>query len=165
MHWELVTANEPKQSARFASSLGEWLVLWGESGIYAIASCSEGNAAGDAEKAPRWIERAWKAYWRGEEPDVVLCSSRKPTAITAAVWETVLKIPFGKTLSYGDVAVRAGIPRAPRAVGSVMRANPWSLFLPCHRVIGSDGKMRGYGGPAGIALKERLLEYERQFAK
>ena len=165
MHWELVTANEPKQSARFASSLGEWLVLWGESGIYAIASCSEGNAAGDAEKAPRWIERAWKAYWRGEEPDVVLCSSRMPTATTAAIWETVLRIPFGKTLSYGEVAVRAGIPRAPRAVGSVMRANPWALFLPCHRVIGSDGKMRGYGGPAGIALKERLLEYERQFAK
>ena len=165
MHWELVTANEPKQASRLASSLGEWLVLWGKSGIYGIASCSDEGAPGVAANAPRWLERAWKTFWRGEELDIALCTGKKPTAITEAVWETVLKIPFGKTLSYGEVAARAKKKRARGAVGSIMRGNPWSLFLPCHRVIGSDGKMRGYGGPTGIAMKERLLEYERQFAK
>ena len=64
----------------------------------------------------------------------------------------VKDIPFGKTKSYGEVASLVGKPRAARAVGTILRNNPWPLFVPCHRVIGKNGKLLGYGGPQGVCL-------------
>jgi methylated-DNA-[protein]-cysteine S-methyltransferase len=68
------------------------------------------------------------------------------------------KIPFGSTVSYGELAVRAGFPGAARAVGRVMATNPLPLLIPCHRVIGSGGELCGFGG--GLELKRKLLEHE-----
>jgi methylated-DNA-[protein]-cysteine S-methyltransferase len=74
------------------------------------------------------------------------------------VWKALLDIPFGATTSYGAVARRIGHPTAARAVGAANGANPIALIVPCHRVIGADGSLTGYGG--GLPLKRKLLEHE-----
>jgi methylated-DNA-[protein]-cysteine S-methyltransferase len=74
------------------------------------------------------------------------------------VWTALLDIPFGTTTSYGAVAKRIGHPTAARAVGAANGANPIALIVPCHRVIGADGSLTGYGG--GLPLKRKLLEHE-----
>lgn len=78
------------------------------------------------------------------------------------VWKALLDIPFGTTTSYGAVAKAIGHPTAARAVGAANGANPIALIVPCHRVIGSDGTLTGYGG--GLPLKRKLLEHEARVA-
>jgi methylated-DNA-[protein]-cysteine S-methyltransferase len=78
------------------------------------------------------------------------------------VWDALLEIPFGTTTSYGAIAKRIGHPSAARAVGAANGANPIALVVPCHRVIGSDGSLTGYGG--GLPLKRKLLEHEARAA-
>ncbi len=74
------------------------------------------------------------------------------------VLEETCRIPFGKTASYGEIARRIGNPRSARAVGAALNANPIPLIIPCHRVIGSDGSLVGFGG--GIRTKKLLLDHE-----
>lgn len=76
------------------------------------------------------------------------------------VLEQTRKIGYGKTLPYGELALRAGFPRAARGVGSVMSHNRFPVIIPCHRVVASQGKLGGYSGPQGICLKEQLLALE-----
>lgn len=80
------------------------------------------------------------------------------TDFQVKVWNELLKIPFGETISYGDLAQRIGMPKAVRAVANANGANPLSVFVPCHRVIGGDRSLTGYGG--GIEVKRRVLELE-----
>lgn len=80
------------------------------------------------------------------------------TPFRRQVLEECARIPAGKTISYGELAEKVGKPRAARAVGRVMATNPWPLFFPCHRVVGSDGSLHGYGG--GLPMKEALLRAE-----
>lgn len=76
------------------------------------------------------------------------------------VLERCAQIPAGQTLTYGQLAAQAGRPRAARAVGSAMARNRWPLIIPCHRVVGSDGRLTGYSGTGGIETKRRLLGLE-----
>lgn len=78
------------------------------------------------------------------------------------VWKALRDIPFGTTTSYGAVAKAIGFPKAARAVGAANGANPIGLIVPCHRVIGADGSLTGYGG--GLPLKRRLLAHEARVA-
>lgn len=78
------------------------------------------------------------------------------------VWNQLQKIPYGETRTYKDIAIAAGCPRGFRAVGMANHNNPISIIVPCHRVIGSGGKLTGYGG--GLEIKEYLLELERRFS-
>ena len=80
------------------------------------------------------------------------------TPFQVAVWEEMLRIPYGKTRTYGDVAKLVGYPKASRAVGGACNANPVAVIVPCHRIVGSNGKLTGYGG--GIPTKEWLLKLE-----
>ena len=80
------------------------------------------------------------------------------TAFQEKVWRALLAIPFGVTVSYADIARQIGMPKAVRAVANANRANVISIFVPCHRVIGSDGSLTGYGG--GLPTKNFLLELE-----
>ena len=77
-------------------------------------------------------------------------------------WEALLQVPYGKTRSYGDIARAAGSPKGFRAVGMANNRNPVAIIIPCHRIIGSDGKLVGYGG--GLDIKVFLLELERKNA-
>ena len=76
------------------------------------------------------------------------------------VWAELVKIPFGETISYGELARRIGNPAASRAVGRANATNPIAVIVPCHRVIGTNGKLTGYAG--GIELKDKLLAWERR---
>ncbi|KPJ48316.1 MAG: hypothetical protein AMJ38_05620 [Dehalococcoidia bacterium DG_22] len=98
-------------------------------------------------------------YARGEPvafPDALDFAAATP--FQRAVWQATQEIPYGQTRSYGWLAARVGKPRAARAVGQAMAANPWPIIVPCHRVISSNGRLGGYGG--GLDMKERLLLLE-----
>jgi methylated-DNA-[protein]-cysteine S-methyltransferase len=76
------------------------------------------------------------------------------------VLEQCRRIPYGKTMSYAELAAKAGSPRAARAVGNCMAANPIPLIIPCHRVVRSDGRLGSYSAPGGVAMKRRILALE-----
>jgi methylated-DNA-[protein]-cysteine S-methyltransferase len=100
-----------------------------------------------------------RRYARGEPvafPDALDFSAATP--FQRAVWQATRHIPYGQKRSYGWLAARVGKPRAARAVGQAMAANPWPLIVPCHRVVSSNGSLGGYGG--GLDMKERLLLLE-----
>jgi methylated-DNA-[protein]-cysteine S-methyltransferase len=101
-------------------------------------------------------------YFGGKRKTFDLPLALGGTAFQAAVWKALREIPYGKTLSYGELAARAGTPRACRAAGTANNRNPVVIIVPCHRVIGADGGLTGYGG--GLALKQYLLDLERQGA-
>ena len=82
------------------------------------------------------------------------------TPFQKKVLSTVSKVPYGILKSYQEIAVEAGFPRAFRAVGNMMRKNPLPLIIPCHRVIRSDGKLGGFSGGKGIALKKKMIDWE-----
>ncbi len=111
----------------------------------------------------RELRRQLEAYAAGELRAFDLPLAPRGTPFRRAVWEILRGIPYGETLSYGELARRAGRPGAGRAVGGAMGANPILLIQPCHRVIGSDGTLRGFG--AGVDLKAALLAFEARILR
>ncbi len=102
-----------------------------------------------------------RRYFRGEKIDFNLpLDMSLGTPFMRRVWEATRLIPYGETRSYAWVARMAGSPRAFRAVGMALARNPLPLLVPCHRVIGSDGSLRGFTAPGGVKLKMKLLEHE-----
>ena len=113
------------------------------------------------EDAARLAEatRQLRAYFRGALQQFDLPLAPRGTPFQQRVWRELLTIPYGETVSYGDLARRLGNPSASRAIGLANGSNPISIVIPCHRVIGSDGKLTGYGG--GLRNKEWLLALEQ----
>jgi methylated-DNA-[protein]-cysteine S-methyltransferase len=99
------------------------------------------------------------AYFEGTLTDFDLPLQIAGTIFQQRVWEALKTIPYGTTLSYGELAQQIGQPTASRAVGLANGRNPVSIVVPCHRVIGANGKLTGYGG--GIERKQWLLNHER----
>src|SRR5262249_55861135 len=97
-------------------------------------------------------------YFAGERTSFDLKLHMEGGAFQRTVWHALTEIPYGETISYGELARRIGQPDKPRAVGTANGANPIAVIVPCHRVIGADGKLVGYGG--GLENKRRLLELE-----
>ncbi len=97
-------------------------------------------------------------YLRGELREFSCRLDLRGTEFQLAVWEEMRSIPYGATRAYSEIAQAIGRPRAYRAVGAACAANPLPIIVPCHRVIGRDGSLRGYGG--GLELKEALLKLE-----
>ena len=104
-------------------------------------------------------ERQLGEYFSGDRTDFELPLAPDGTAFQRRVWDALCEIPYGETISYGELARRIGQPSASRAVGLANGKNPISIVVPCHRVIGSSGKLVGYGG--GLERKHTLLELER----
>ncbi|RME83059.1 MAG: methylated-DNA--[protein]-cysteine S-methyltransferase [Caldilineae bacterium] len=98
------------------------------------------------------------AYFAGELREFDLPLAPQGTAFQKRVWDYLLSIPYGRTVSYRQVAEALGNPAAIRAVGAANGANPIPIIIPCHRVVGSDGSLVGYGG--GLWRKEWLLRHE-----
>jgi len=98
------------------------------------------------------------SYLAGKLREFSLPVAPAGTAFMKQVWTSLCEIPYGKTVSYKDIAAKIGNPNAARAVGLANSRNPIPIFIPCHRVIGADGSPIGYRG--GIQLKRRLLEME-----
>ena len=100
-------------------------------------------------------------YLAGKRKTFDLPLAPKGTPFQQAVWRALLDIPYGKTCAYGDIARAVNNPKAVRAVGGANNKNPIFIIVPCHRVIGKDGSLTGYGG--GMDMKKRLLALEKQF--
>ncbi|MGI9335072.1 MAG: methylated-DNA--[protein]-cysteine S-methyltransferase [Gammaproteobacteria bacterium] len=98
------------------------------------------------------------AYFAGELRTFDLALDLAGTPFQCAVWEALLDIPYGETTSYGALATRIGRPKASRAVGSANGSNPLPIVVPCHRVIGANGDLTGFGG--GLPIKRWLLRHE-----
>jgi AraC family transcriptional regulator of adaptative response/methylated-DNA-[protein]-cysteine methyltransferase len=101
-------------------------------------------------------------YFAGESAAFQIPTLQHGTAFQEAVWQALKQIPAGQTRSYGDIAEMLGQPEKSREVGRANGANRISIILPCHRVIGADGSLVGYGG--GLWRKEWLLDHERRYA-
>lgn len=99
-------------------------------------------------------------YFQGKRKDFDIPMEAKGTEFQKSVWDQLLKVPYGETCSYGEIAKRIGNPKASRAIGMANNRNPISIIIPCHRVIGASGKLVGYGG--GLDIKERLLKLEKE---
>lgn len=109
------------------------------------------------------IEHALDAYFKGQSKAFDLdVTFLKGTPFQLEVWREMLKIPFGHTKSYQDLAISIGRPLAIRAVGQACKRNPIGIVVPCHRVIGKDGSMTGYSGKGYVHIKKRLLDFERE---
>jgi methylated-DNA-[protein]-cysteine S-methyltransferase len=104
------------------------------------------------------VERQLAEYFAGERRDFDLELAPRGTAFEKEVWAALRAIPYGETRSYGELARVLGRPGSARAVGRANGANPLPIVVPCHRVIGADGSLTGFGG--GLETKERLLELE-----
>ncbi|MFJ8515703.1 methylated-DNA--[protein]-cysteine S-methyltransferase [Lysinibacillus xylanilyticus] len=110
------------------------------------------------EKLQQYVKQL-KAYFNKELTEFDVPIHVKGTPFQLAVWEALKGLPYGTTTTYSDIAHRIGNPKAVRAVGSAIGANPILAIIPCHRVIGKDGKLTGFR--SGLAMKEFLLELER----
>jgi methylated-DNA-[protein]-cysteine S-methyltransferase len=102
--------------------------------------------------------RQLEAYFAGELREFDLPLAPEGSEFQLRVWEQLRAIPYGETISYGELARRVGDPAAARAVGLANGRNPLPVIVPCHRVIGADGALTGFGG--GLERKRRLLELE-----
>jgi methylated-DNA-[protein]-cysteine S-methyltransferase len=128
-------------------------------------------ATGRRPRSPQrdWIEdrtpfkeviRQLEAYFLGKLQDFDLPLVLDGTEFQLLVWRNLQKIPYGETISYGQLARRIGSPHSARAVGLANGSNPIPIIVPCHRVIGSNGDLTGFGG--GLPVKKKLLELENR---
>jgi methylated-DNA-[protein]-cysteine S-methyltransferase len=151
------------------SPIGALLIAGDERAVHSISFPRNGKP-----KRPEagWVEstavsgrgamgvaaRQLREYFAGRRTDFDFPMEPKGTAFQLAVWKCLTEIPYGETISYGELARRVGNPKAARAVGAANRANPLPIVIPCHRVIGADGTLTGFGG--GLPVKEKLLALE-----
>lgn len=158
-----------KQSCFYSyceSPIGKLLLVASERGLHEI--CFEGQStqavlgtqSRDDQAVLREVIRQLHAYFAGELETFDLELAPEGTPFQQKVWSELLKIPYGETISYGELARRIGNPNASRAVGLANGSNPIPIIIPCHRVIGSNGKLTGYGG--GLPIKEKLLALEKR---
>ncbi len=148
------------------SPLGPLLLAADDTGLRHIEFLSSKRAH---PPDPDWREdarplkeviRQLRAYFTGKLEAFDFPLAPEGTEFQQKVWRRLLDIPYGETTSYGELARRIGNPNACRAVGLANGSNPIPIIIPCHRVIGSNGKLTGYGG--GLPIKEKLLALERR---
>jgi methylated-DNA-[protein]-cysteine S-methyltransferase len=151
---------------RVTSPIGVLTLIADEAGLREINFPHNGQPAavdsGCHEEESKFAEvtHQLRAYFAGELENFDLPLAPKGTPFQQNVWGELCKIPYGETISYGELARRMGNPNASRAVGLANGSNPIPIIIPCHRVIGSNGKLTGYGG--GLPIKEKLLALERR---
>ena len=152
--------------AYLETSIGTLLLTSGHAGLQSVLFSKNGRPMAPD---PAWHENAsplqepirqLRAFFSGELETFDLALAPQGTAFQQKVWRELCQIPYGETISYGDLAKRIGNPNASRAVGLANGSNPIPIIIPCHRVIGSNGKLTGYGG--GLPIKEKLLALERR---
>ncbi len=147
----------------YQSPLGEMELLAGEQGLLALHFAE--RALGDDVTNPvlQECKQQLDQYFAGKRTSFDLPLDMQGTEFQIAVWKELLRIPFGETVSYLHMAKALGDPNSTRAVGFANGKNPFSIVVPCHRVIGSNGSLVGYSG--GIEKKKWLLEFERNLTK
>jgi len=157
---------------RIPTPAGEALVMWDAAGALRVFDWAGyearmqrllarhyGAVTPQNARAPEHLRTALTAYFGGDLASIDRIEvATGGTAFQRTVWAALRDIPAGRTESYGQLAARIGLPKAVRAVGLANGANPIGLIVPCHRVIGANGSLTGYGG--GIERKRWLLNHE-----
>ena len=159
------------------SPVGRLLLARDDEGLRLIQFAGPPDVGADLKVAPyarsepasswQWADEAAFAdvtaqleeYFAGYRRQFTLPLAPEGTPFQQRVWKALLDIPYGETISYGELAARIGQRSASRAVGLANGSNPLPIVIPCHRVIGSNGKLTGYGG--GLPVKQQLLALER----
>jgi methylated-DNA-[protein]-cysteine S-methyltransferase len=153
--------------AYLETPIGTLLIAGDDAAVHRITFPQRGRAA---KPQPEWQEsqrgpvgeaaRQLREYFAGKRAEFDLRLAPEGTSFQRSVWRQLQEIPYGETISYGELARRIGNPKASRAVGSANGANPLPIVIPCHRVIAGDGTLGGFGG--GLPTKQTLLALERR---
>jgi methylated-DNA-[protein]-cysteine S-methyltransferase len=147
----------------FTGPLGELLAVVDEQGALRRLEFRKGRRApqrasrNDAARCAHVLGQLAE-YFEGGRREFELALAPEGTPFQQAVWSELCRVPFGSRVSYGELARRIGRPAAVRAVGAANGANPIAIVIPCHRVVGSDGSLTGYG--SGLPIKQWLLDHE-----
>jgi methylated-DNA-[protein]-cysteine S-methyltransferase len=164
----IVRGADTMRYALIISPLGELFTARDEFGITMLYLPTGKNAV---TVDPEWrrddnafddLRPQLSEYFAGQRREFVLPLNARGTPFQKRVWAALLEIPFGETVSYGATALAIGTPTASRAVGLANGQNPISIVVPCHRVVGANGSLTGYGG--GLAAKQWLLQHEASHA-
>ncbi|WP_395055912.1 methylated-DNA--[protein]-cysteine S-methyltransferase [Flavobacterium sp.] len=140
------------------SPLGITKIEGDENGITIISVLSEGVVSEEIPENLKEAVNQLRDYFDGKKTDFTLKLNPKGTDFQQTVWKELSNIPYGKTMSYLDLAKKLGDPKVIRAAASANGKNPLWIVVPCHRVIGADGSLTGYAG--GLWRKKWLLEHE-----
>jgi methylated-DNA-[protein]-cysteine S-methyltransferase len=155
--------------SKFESPVGPLLLAGSKAGLQLV---SFGAGSRGRKIDPEWrldhcvfveVAHQLHSYFAGERKNFELNLLPQGTDFQKTVWTALREIPYGETISYKELAEMIGKPKAVRAVGAANGANPIPIIIPCHRVIGNDGSLTGFGG--GLPLKKRLLQLESQQLK
>lgn len=159
------TATSARATALIDSPVGKLFLAATDEGLTHILFVADMESrpiaspgSGKAARILARVRRQLAEYFGGRRHRFDLPLAPSGTPFQMATWKALREIPFGQTRSYGDLARRIGRARAVRAVGAANGANPIPIVVPCHRVIGADGSLTGYGG--GLEIKKRLLRLE-----
>ena len=155
----------PTHLRRLESPIGRIEVIGNGDAIVSLSIEKDGRLPWDAlpEQSDPILDRAAEQlgeYFDGHRQDFDLPLSLAGTAFQLAVWEQLVALDFGEVVSYGELGMATGRATAGRAVGGAVGANPIPIIIPCHRVLGSDGRITGYSGGEGIPTKSWLLDHE-----
>ncbi len=133
---------------------------WENDAVTALKTVATGIRSDAANELTALVFQQLDEYFKGTRKTFDFPYQLHGTPFQETVWAALREIPYGETRSYKDIAEAIGCPRAFRAVGMANHANPIFIAIPCHRVIGADGSLVGYGG--GLGMKKLLLELERR---
>ena len=147
-----------KQTTYYRSPIGMLEIIGSDDGISSIAFVEETAASATIPACLRDGVNQLDEYFNHERTEFSFKLDLCGTGFQKRVWHALLNIPFGKTISYRDVALALGDLKAIRAIGRANGQNPLAIVIPCHRVIGADGSLTGYGG--GLWRKDWLLNFE-----
>jgi methylated-DNA-[protein]-cysteine S-methyltransferase len=158
------------EKAFYESPLGPIEIAASDGGITALSFVSASKAprskTGRSASPPPVLAEAVRElaeYFSGERREFTVRLDLRGTPFELTVWRALLDVPFGRTISYGELGRSVGKPGAARAVGGANHRNPISIIVPCHRVVGADGGLTGYGG--GLWRKKWLLEHEQRHTR
>ena len=152
---------------QIASPVGDVFFIWRKEGILTLSFIEGdyGEKISDFIKSDFTfirssspVEKQLKEYFRGERKKFDIDLVIRGTSYQQKVWEELMKVPYGETVSYGELARRIGNPKGARSVGMAVHFNPIGIIIPCHRVIMSNGDIGGYA--SGVDRKKWLLEHE-----
>lgn len=138
--------------------IGDMLAKANKSGVYLLEFADDGETANSDNPTLLRLATELKEYFEGKRREFTVPLAPVGTAFQTSVWQTLMQIPYGKTVSYAAEAAMLGRPSAVRAVANANGRNPISIIIPCHRVIASGGGIGGYSG--GVWRKEFLLALE-----
>lgn len=153
----------------FESPIGKLTVYFVETDIIALSFAEEGDnfkyieryygTPVEVDKVDYNYHEEVIKYLEGKLKDFTMPFSFKGTPFQESVWRELVNIPYGETRTYKELAEKVGCPKGPRAVGGALNKNPIAIIVPCHRVIGTNGKLVGFAG--GLDIKDKLLSLEK----